>query len=988
MHWNRRAGTIFGLCAVLATLGALLPQTVSGPLLICWALGCSLAVLRASRRLSGAPQRLYRNLALVAGAISLGILVRGIDGLRTGRDQPIPSLADLIHLPTYLLCAWTILSVHRARAGRSSRAAWLDSIGITLALVTVLWVWFVGAFVLDETLPLVERLLNVTYNGIILVSLAVVLRITATPGERPVSYYVLGTAYGAFFFVDIAGTFTYATSEGVSASVVLSPFVFGLMVLAAWHPSAGRLLDTHTEAELTIGRLRLTVIAVAMCTPLIALTHRPSINAPISNGVLALLCGGVIVSVMMRVLLLLQSEAGRATMEQRSSSEIAQLGTLNSVEEIRRAMPSAIARAVEVPCRLVADASDSPSSIDLIAPIRTEPVNSLMFERPLNPGQQRVATSMVTNAAFFALSVADNAAAAQRRLEEAAQQQVAASEKRFRSLVQNASDIFIVLDSDGKTTYASDAIARVLGYEPEMLLGKQLNTIVHENDQEPAARHFLAVLNGTKAQEKHEFRAYTADGEVRLFEAIMTDMTDVPEVNGIVVNGTDVTAERSLERDLKDAETIDPLTLQLNRKAFIQEIDTALRRASISGAAVSIAIIDLDDFKTINDALGPVLADQALVETANRIRRSVRLGDVVARLSGDEFGVLMPDGYSSLESVAAIERVLTELQIPFELDRHPMSLKATAGLSIDVGGSDTASVLLREADTALGMAKKSAPGKSVMFEEEMGSAVSERLDLRTGFERALQNDEMRLVYQPILDIATGRIVSLEALARWKHPERGEVSPSIFIPIAEDSNTITPLGEWALRSACRQVNEWTLRGLSDFTVSVNMSGQTLIEDDVITRVRSILRETKVDPARIIIEITETVLIDDTEFIADRISALRALGVALAIDDFGTGYSSLSYLQRYEFDYLKIDRAFVRPLAAPENVKDREIVAAIIRLAKGLGATTIAEGIEGESEHLVLQTLNCDRAQGFLFHRPKEVNEIFEILCEDLALDIAA
>jgi len=238
----------------------------------------------------------------------------------------------------------------------------------------------------------------------------------------------------------------------------------------------------------------------------------------------------------------------------------------------------------------------------------------------------------------------------------------------------------------------------------------------------------------------------------------------------------------------------------------------------------------------------------------------------------------------------------------------------------------------------------------------------------------LETRGLRLAYQPIIDTFTGQIVSLEALARWTHPDRGEISPNVFIPIAESSGLISRLGDWALKTACKQVVAWDKAGYSFFTVSVNVSGHQLREDDYIQRVREILDATGVDPTRIIVEITESVLIDDTDFVASRIRSLRELGLALAIDDFGTGYSSLSYLQRYEFDYLKIDSGFVRPLGNDDDAQEREIVSAIVQLAQGLGAITVAEGIENVEEMTALEKLGCDRLQGFLFYRPIEVEAI--------------
>ncbi len=972
---------------VVAAIALVLPFEMAAPLALLWAVGCSIVVLIVTIRSHNA-DFLLPSLATIGILFSLGMLLRGVHGEIVNEPFPMPSPADIVHLPAYALFVVTLLRVHLARSTRRNLDAWIEGIASATAASLGIWWWYYADFLETPLISWETKLLNAPYDLLLLVGGVLLLRIGATPGTKPVSYRLLGFASAALVLVDLAAGVSLAQGRGLALTTALSPLVSGTTVAAVLHPSIKDLTQSRAESELRMGTLRLIVLSAMLLSPLIVLTFGEE-QSPLKRNVAAALVTIVVLLVAVRIIRLFVMQERRAGADRALTQATAQLAQAASIREIRQQLPIRLEQVVPAAApasitRFRVEGKFTSSELD-------EPfVHSFLNYNgsKLATWELRLISSLISEARSIAVARDLETSRNASRVEHEAAERVAASEKRFRSLVQHASDIFIVLDSEGVTTYASDAVTRVLGYAPEQLLGEQLNTIVHENDREPAALNFLAVKDGLKSQEKHEFRGHTATGEVRLFEAIMTDMRMVPEVNGIVVNATDVTAKRSLERDLKDAETIDPLTLLLNRKSFITEIERAMRRSSISGTAVSIAIIDLDDFKTINDALGPVLADQALVEAGARIRRSVRLGDIVARLGADEFGVLMPDGYSSLEALASIERVLAELRLPFELDRHPLSLDATGGMSRDIGGEDTASVLLREADTALGTAKRHSPGKAVMFEEAMGSAVTERLDLRTGFERALQNDEMRLVYQPILDMSTGRIVSLEALSRWCHPDRGEVSPSVFIPIAEESNTISALGDWALRTACEQVNEWSRRGLSEFTVSVNMSGLTLVEDDMISRVSAILRQTKVDPSRIIIEITETVLIDDTEFIAERISKLRSLGLALAIDDFGTGYSSLSYLQRYEFDYLKIDQAFVRPLSAPENVKEREIVAAIVGLAQGLGAVTIAEGIENESEHEVLSDLNCDRAQGFLFHRPKEVSELFEILCENLALDVAA
>ena len=403
---------------------------------------------------------------------------------------------------------------------------------------------------------------------------------------------------------------------------------------------------------------------------------------------------------------------------------------------------------------------------------------------------------------------------------------------------------------------------------------------------------------------------------------------------------------------------------------------------------MALAIINIDDFRMINEGFGTNVADELLVELAHRVRQAVRLDDSVARLNGDEFGILMPNGYSVFEAERALERILNDLTAPVSVSGRKIAVRATAGLVLNSDGSSTGIGMLRDADTALDTAKKTARGSFVLFDEAMGEEISERVELRNLLHDAITTNKLRLAFQPIVDMETGKIVSMEALSRWHDQSRGDIGPSTFIPIAEATGMISELGEWALRTACQRVVEWAEQGFDDFSVSVNMSGHQLREESVIATVKAILDETGVDPARITIEITESVLIDDTDFIAHRISALRDLGVRLAIDDFGTGYSSLSYLRRYEFDVLKVDRSFVIPLANDANKKEREIVNAMIKLAQALGAVTVAEGIEEPEEYAVLRTLGCDHAQGYLFWYPLEVEDVLGALTSDPSKSIAA
>lgn len=981
MGIDRVTRTLIGLSLIISAIGLAAPVSIGEPTVFLWSAISSIIIVVAAVRTKDKETKWLISVLAAAGVlIVVGFVVRTIHGEIVGELQPMPSPADILHVPGYLLFASATLLVHRARAVRRNADAWLDAGAGLLAGLITMWVLYLGDFVLDAERPLGHRLLNSTYNIIALAIVAIFLRITATPGRRPLSYLLLGLAGISFLFADIAATVSLVQGTGLSLAVAASPIVYGFTAAAVTHPSCADLMTRHREEELRVGPLRLMIIGAIMATPLLIQLTGYDQRSP-SRIFLGVASASLVIMLIIRLIRLLREQQERVELDRRLALEVGQLGNLASSEAVMEGLQVS-ARAVLRRPSLALSFSE-PTDASAWANIMSSSMESsststegIWTNLPLEQPEQRAISLLVREAILLGETIDSRAESARQESEAEANRRIAINERRFRSLVQNASDVVTVIGKDGGVNYISEAVTNVLGYPAEAFIGKSLEWVVHENDWAWAQDYLGAVLTGTSNNRQRELRAIHADGSVRLFECVMTDMRHVEGIDGVVLNATDATAKRSLERDLRNAATTDPLTLQLNRTAFVAETETAIRRSSVSGASVAVAIINVDDFRSINEGLGPALADHVLVDIAQAIRRSVRLNDVVARLNGDEFGILMTDGYSSLEAMHAVERVITEIAEPIEVGGHTLTMRSTAGLVLDTDGSSTGVSLLRNADTALDLAKQQHRGETIVFEESMGEAASERIELRNTLETAILEAQLRLVYQPIVNIETGEIVSMEALSRWEHPTRGNIGPGVFIPIAESAGLINDLGEWALRTACNQVGEWAASGIDGFTVSVNMSGHQLREENIITRVRHILEETRVDPSRITIEITESVLIDDTDFIAHRISALRELGLRLAIDDFGTGYSSLSYLTRYEFDVLKIDRSFVIPLANPDLTREREIVKAMINLASSLGAVTVAEGIENSAEFEVLRDLQCDYAQGYLFWHPLELDQVAE------------
>jgi diguanylate cyclase (GGDEF)-like protein len=409
----------------------------------------------------------------------------------------------------------------------------------------------------------------------------------------------------------------------------------------------------------------------------------------------------------------------------------------------------------------------------------------------------------------------------------------------------------------------------------------------------------------------------------------------------------------------------DQLTGLSNRQALHSRLTEALADPELSGVAV--LFVDLDDFKTVNDSLGHSYGDELLTLVAERLRHSVREGDVVARLGGDEFAVLIEALGDEDRPAQVAERVLAALQTPFGLAGQRVTVNASVGIASQRGAATT-DELLRDADLAMYEAKRRGKGRYAVYEQSMSEAVLARMALESDLRRALAGQELRAVYQPIVSTRTGSPLGFEALVRWSRPGYGEVSPASFIPAAEETGLVVPLDRWVLRTACRQVRAWQRQYDESLTLSVNLSAQHLHLGDVVSDTAAALASTGMPADRLTLEITESALLLDDAATRAALSGLKRLGVRIAIDDFGTGYSSLSYLRRFPVDGLKIDRSFVEAL--DDHSGDEPLVSAIVQLAATLGLSVVAEGVETHEQLAVLRGLGCEVAQGFLFDGPLE------------------
>jgi diguanylate cyclase (GGDEF)-like protein len=435
-----------------------------------------------------------------------------------------------------------------------------------------------------------------------------------------------------------------------------------------------------------------------------------------------------------------------------------------------------------------------------------------------------------------------------------------------------------------------------------------------------------------------------------------------------------------LKEELRHQAFHDQLTSLPNRTLFTERVAYALERQDRAKQSLAVLFLDLDDFKTINDSLGHPAGDQVLVTVAERLRRCIRPSDTVARLGGDEFGILLDDMSGPSDALLAAERIIQALSSPAYLDGREVSIRASVGITLDTHG-EKADTLLRNADVAMYTAKRRGKGRYQVFESSMHVEMVERLEMTAHLARAVEQHEFTLEYQPIVNLESRAIEGIEALVRWRHPTRGLLPPSEFIPLAEETGLIVPLGWAILQEACRRAAEWQVPGHPPLAVSVNLSPKQLSDPNLVTEVGRALGASGLDPECLILEMTEDVLMHETDDILLTLREVKALGVRLAIDDFGTGYSSLSYLERFPVDMLKIAKTFVDQLGNGEPRSP--LVEAVIGLGEALGLRTVAEGIETAEQLDRLRGLHCEQGQGFLFARPLDERAMDTLLRQDQA-----
>ena len=545
-----------------------------------------------------------------------------------------------------------------------------------------------------------------------------------------------------------------------------------------------------------------------------------------------------------------------------------------------------------------------------------------------------------------------------------------AVQARFSALVEHGADVIAIIDQSLRFTYASPAYHEVFGVDPAEVMGDHISERIHPDDIDHVTAALTALWSQPGAVTSFETRAVHVDGSGRTLEVTASNRLADPNVEGIVCNVRDVTERAEAAARLAHQAMHDTLTDLPNRALLLDRLDQALVRARMSGRPCAVLFLDLDHFKQINDTLGHGVGDQVLVTVANRLRKVIRPGDSVARFGGDEF-VILAEGISAPGATLDMaERIRTIIAEPV----HLAARTVTVGCSIGIALSDRhrPDAMLQEADTAMYQAKKHGRNRWEVYNAAMRSTARRRLDVEEHIRGALDHDRLVVLFQPIVDLVTAMPIGIEALARIRTVSGALINPTEFIAVAEDSGLIVRLGSRVLDIACAQQARWAGNGAATTYMSVNLSARQLSSPRLVDQVESAMREHRIEPGGLCLELTESVLIDAGASTRRAIDDLKALGITLAIDDFGTGWSSLAYLRRFPIDIIKIDRTFVSGLDLDND--DTEVVRAVIGLGHALRLTTVAEGVETASQAAMLRQLGCDHAQGYLYGQAQPADQL--------------
>ncbi len=572
------------------------------------------------------------------------------------------------------------------------------------------------------------------------------------------------------------------------------------------------------------------------------------------------------------------------------------------------------------------------------------------------------------------------------------QSQLEESQRRYRFIVNYSPDIIYMIDHNGCFTFINDRVTDLLGYQPEDLIGEHFSALIHNDDIKKAQNVFNERRTGERSSHNVEFRLKSTDPNIksRHFESnsIVIELSAMGvykyKEDGSPYLGTygvarDIT-ERKKNQEIIHFQTYHDLLTRLpNRELFLDRLKFSIAQASRKNNKLSVLFLDMDGFKFINDSLGHVVGDNLLQRVANRLRNTLRDADTVSRIGGDEFNILIPELQNREEAGLVAQKILSAFTRPITLDNHQITISFSIGISIFPDDASTTEELIKNSDMAMYHIKGRGKNGYEYFSDNMQSIYQQRHSIEQDIRKALDNSQFEAYYQPQYDIFTNKITGLEALIRWNHPEKGLITPDNFIPIAEEIGLIGEIGHFMLDTGCKQLRAWIDAGIEPIKLSINVSAYQLAETNFDTIVCELVSHYKIPKNLIMVEITETALMQDMDLIIPRLQSLVLCGIGISIDDFGVGYSSLSYLQLLPIDILKIDRSFLNCIAEEQN--NTCIINAIVAMARELNLNVIVEGVETVVQLDYIKDIGCTTVQGFLLGRPLPGKEIKKLLLKN-------
>ena len=938
--------------------------------------------------------------------LSFALRAFGNDDGRTG-----PVLPDYIVAAGYVMIIVSSHLLRRLRKNDQDPTNLTDSLVFTAAAGILLLSTFMIPY-LESPASGGDKIAGLIFAGLDLLLFLTVARLAIGPGARNASYYLMSAAGVSVMVTDIiidAVNSSMMRSAGESVLLILIPTVgFTLCAVGALHP---RMVDITKPATVSVGRLtaaRLVTMAIAvLAPPFVVVSKFRQTEDWTYIQYLGPVCALIVVLVLIRFAGMTRARERMADVERYLSVSATALVSATNKDSMRSAALVASSELVgaedgwrgtvltlfESGEWVVADhrfLKNEKVSVNLrqcltqyigeeLTPAVVEA--SAIAHGPSSIGHYAVVAPLVANhalrgalitfskrrpssvivGALGSLTVALSLALEAATLTEDLHLQ--RSNRRFRALVENSAELIVVIDNDDQITFMSPTAERLLaGRQGDV---RALLATVHDADR-------LAVLTLLDSARRRvishsaECRFVDVEGQIFWFEATARDLRDDPEISGIVLNAHDVTGRKEVEEDLRHKVLHDDLTGIANRALLRNRLEHASAGRLALGTEPVIVLIDIDDFKTVNDGLGHGAGDELLQVIAFRLQSFVRQDDTAARLGGDEFAVLLADGVSAKDALEVANRLLDVINEPFEFRGREVTVTASIGVAF-ASNSHDAEACLRNADVAMYHAKANGKSSVKLFDEAMYLGAIERLELKGDMTRAIERGEMMLYYQPLIDMATGLPAGFEALLRWNHSVRGFVSPVTFIPIAEETGSIIPIGEWVLRQSLQQLANWRLEMPdSSFKMSVNVSPHQLTTDQFVETVKDVLEATGVDPSWVTLELTETAVLNDLGA-RDRLLRLCEMGLGLAADDFGSGFASYAALQELPFTSVKIDRSLI--INFPDSTGKAEAqIRSIVDMAHAIGLTVVAEGIETPMQRDALTLVGCDRGQGFLFGKP--------------------